>query len=154
MTARPPARLLVHASTVALGEAGVLIRGASGSGKSDLALRLIDGGARLIADDQTLVFRRGGALVARLPEGVPKDTVGRLEVRGVGILRVPRRASARLVLAVQLASGPLERSPEPRVCRYLGLTLPLIRLDPKEASAAAKVRLAARWRRRSIMPPP
>jgi serine kinase of HPr protein (carbohydrate metabolism regulator) len=131
----------VHGTAVALGEVGVLLRGASGSGKSDLALRLIDGGARLVADDRTLLRREGGLLLASAPPPI----AGRLEVRGIGILAVPSVASCALRLVVDLvAPGAVERLPEPRTARLLGLDLPLISLAPFEASAAAKLRLAAR----------
>jgi serine kinase of HPr protein (carbohydrate metabolism regulator) len=131
----------VHATTVELAGAGVLLRGASGSGKSDLALRLVDGGARLVADDRTLLRREGDALIASAPPTI----AGRLEVRGIGILTVPSVASCPLRLVVDLvASGAVERLPEPRYARFLGLDLPLISLAPFEASAVAKLRLAAR----------
>ncbi len=76
--------LLVHATAVAIEGEAVLLRGPSGSGKSDLALRLIDGGAQLVADDQTLLRRAGGRVLASAPPAI----AGLLEVRGVGVVRV------------------------------------------------------------------
>lgn len=133
----------VHASCVVIGATGVLLRGPSGSGKSDLALRLIDGGARLVADDRVDLERdpdSGGLLAA-----APRALAGLIEVRGLGIVRLPAVARARLGLVVDLcAAAAVPRLPEPRRCAYLGLTLPLLAVAPFETSAAAKLRLAAR----------
>lgn len=142
----PPQRDLTvarrHASCVAIGDDGVLLLGASGAGKSDLALRLIDGGARLVADDQVVIERCGDHLIARAPEGLR----GLIEVRGVGILRVPPRARTRLVLAVEL-TWPMDRLPGRAQFLLLGVRLPLIMLDPFAASAPAALRLALRAER-------
>ena len=153
--AKPRRRIVVHGTTVALGRVGVLIRGRSGAGKSDLALRLIDEGARLVADDLTQLDLARGGLRASVPETVPARLLGRIEVRGLGIFAVPRRPSARLGLVVDLRPGGVfERLPAPSHWRCLGRAVPLIVLDPASPSAAAKVRLAARVRRRSIIPLP
>ena len=131
----------VHGTTVEIAGIGVLLRGNPGSGKSDLALRLIDGGARLVADDRTLLRRDGARLVASAPATI----AGRLEVRGVGILTMPSVGEAVLRLVVDLvAPDVVERLPEPRSVALLGLELPLLSLAPFEASAPAKLRLAAR----------
>lgn len=131
----------VHGTSVALGGDGILLRGPSGSGKSDLALRLIDGGGRLVADDQTELHLSGDDVAMTAPATI----AGRLEVRGVGILRVPDVVAAPLRLVVDLVPGDaVERLPEPATCDYLGQRFPLIRLAPFEASAPAKVRLALR----------
>ncbi len=132
-------RMLIHATTVAIGGKGVLIRGAPGSGKSDLALRLIDAGARLVADDQTEIARVGRGLVAR----APKTIFGKLEVRGIGIVKVRAVKQARLVLAVDLVRpDQVERLPDPEWVELLNVRIPLIRLAPFEISAPAKLRLA------------
>jgi len=134
-----PAMILVHGTTVALGGEGVLLRGPSGSGKSDLALRLIDGGARLVADDQTELTRTPNGLVAACPASI----AGKIEVRGVGILTVAMVASAPLRVVVDLVrAGRVERLPEPQFCEYLQCSLPLLALAPFEASTPAKIRLA------------
>src|SRR5690606_32729552 len=75
----------IHATCVALGDTGILLRGRSGSGKSDLALRLIDGGALLVADDRVALSLEGGRVIARPPAAL----AGYLEVRGVGPMPVP-----------------------------------------------------------------
>jgi serine kinase of HPr protein (carbohydrate metabolism regulator) len=131
--------ILVHGTTVALEGEGVLLRGPSGSGKSDLALRLIDGGARLVADDQTELTRSPNGLIARSPASI----AGKMEVRGVGILRVPTVLNAPVRLVVDLVSpGRVERLPEPQFCEYLQYSLPLLALAAFEASTPAKIRLA------------
>jgi HPr kinase/phosphorylase len=131
----------VHATSVALGGEGILLRGPSGSGKSDLALRLIDEGARLVADDQTELERVGAGIEMRAPVTI----AGRIEARGLGIVPVPSVAAAPLRLVVDLvAPAAVERLPEPEFCSLLGLSLPLLRLAPFAASATAKLRLALR----------
>ncbi|MBU6498144.1 MAG: HPr kinase/phosphatase C-terminal domain-containing protein [Rhodospirillales bacterium] len=121
----------VHASCVARDGAGVLLVGPSGSGKSDLALRMLDRGFALVADDRVEI--EGG--MARAPAAL----AGLLEVRGLGILRLPHLAEARLALAVELG-GEVARLPAPG--RHVATGLPLIRLDPAPASAAQRVALA------------
>ena len=133
--------LLVHATAVAIDGGAVLLRGPPGCGKSDLALRLIDGGARLIADDQAVLLRRDNRIQVRAPATI----VGLLEVRGVGILRLDTLDEVRLALVVDLVpAAQVERLPELRCERVLGLAVPLIALAPFEASAAAKLRFALR----------
>jgi HPr kinase/phosphorylase len=129
----------VYGTSVALGGDGILLQGPSGSGKSDLALRLIDAGALLVADDQTELTVLGDALRMTAPAAI----AGRIEVRGVGILRVPSVASAILRLVVALVPPErIERLPEPQVCEFLGRSVPLLALAPFAASAPAKLRLA------------
>lgn len=124
---------------MAIGGAGVLLRAPSGSGKSDLALRLIDAGARLVADDQVVIHRRGD----RLSASAPPEIRGRMEVRGLGICDMPSVASAPIVLVVDLVpDDEIERLPAPASCAYLGVSVPLVSIAPFNSSAAAKVRLA------------
>lgn len=138
----------VHGTCVELAGIGVLLRGPSGSGKSDLALRLIDRGARLVADDRVELRLEKGAIAASAPGPI----AGRMEARGIGIHEIPSVAETRLGLVVDLVeSGRIERLPEPQVCNLLGVSLPLVRLVAFEASAGAKVRLAARALGQGIM---
>ena len=124
---------------------GVLIRGASGSGKSDLALRMIDGGGRLVADDRVDLSVSDARDGARLVAQAPDILRGRIEVRGLGILRLPALDSVAVSLVVDLVSGDaIERLPGRRTCAYLEVELPLLALDPFEAAAAVKLRVAAR----------
>jgi HPr kinase/phosphorylase len=128
----------VHGSCVAIDGRAVLLRGEPGSGKSDLALRLIDAGACLVADDQTELIRRGAAIMAAAPAAI----AGRIEIRGVGILACPSIATARLRLVVDLvAADEVERLPEARSCVYLDRPIALLRLAPFEASTPAKIRV-------------
>lgn len=131
--------MLVHATTILVEDVGVLLRGPSGSGKSDLALRMIDGGAKLVADDQTELRCSEGVVVA----SAPASLAGLIEVRGLGIVLLDAVASARLGLVVDLVNPEqVDRLPESNRLELLGISLPLRRLAPFEASAAAKLRLA------------
>ena len=131
--------VLVHATAVAIGGRAVLLRGPSGSGKSDLALRLIDAGARLVSDDQTRIWRNGNVLMTR----APKPIAGLIEVRGVGIVRLEPLPMARLALIADLvAVQHVERLPEPSSETIFGLTIPRVAIAPFEASAPIKLRLA------------
>ena len=134
----------IHASCAARGEAGVLLIGAPGSGKSDLLLRLLDHGFSLVADDRVLVEGR----MARAPDAL----AGLLEVRGLGVVRLPFRAAARIELVAGMASpaasqGASQNASQvasvarmPAVEAYMGV--PFIRLDPRPASAPAKLAIA------------
>ena len=135
------APLLMHGTAVAIDGAAVLLRGSSGAGKSDLALRLIAAGARLVADDQSELRRVDDAIVVRAPAAI----AGLIEVRGVGILRVDYLDEAPLALVVDLVpSTEVERIPDDRFEVVLGLPIRMIALAPFEASAVAKLRLARR----------
>ena len=150
-----PDHLFIQATCVVVDGLGVLLRGPSGSGKSELALQLIDGGARLVADDGIEVRRQGERLFARLPRSAPESVRGRIELRGLGILPAPTVAEASLDLVIDLVpTDALERLPEPMTVELLGVAIPLLRLSAEEPSAAAKVRLAVRAGPRSIIPPP
>ena len=127
----------VHASCIAFEGMGVLLRGPPGAGKSDLALRAVEAGARLVADDLVALDLRDGRVWASpLPQAG-----GRLEVRGVGIVRLPALDGAPLVLLADLAAP--ERLPERDFEPVLGQPLRRIRLAPFEISAAIKLRIAA-----------
>lgn len=120
---------------------GVLFRGSTGSGKSDLALRLIDGGARLIADDYTELSSENSTLMARAPETIR----GLLEVRGIGILNIGGALQAELGVVIDLVTAEqVDRRPEDESTELLGMRIPLFRLTPLEASSPAKVRLVVR----------
>jgi serine kinase of HPr protein (carbohydrate metabolism regulator) len=133
------APLLVHATSVAIEGRAVLIAGASGTGKSDLALRLIDRGARLIADDQTRLERREDRLIA----SAPSEIKGLIEVRGLGIVSVPVVDEAPVALVAELVgAAAIERMPAPDWSDFLGVRVRRIKLAPFEASAVAKLHLA------------
>ena len=128
----------IHASCVAIDGRGVLIAGPSGSGKSDLALRLIDRGARLVSDDYTQIAERDGVLYATAPATI----AGRIEVRGIGI--VPVEFASDVPVALFVDAGEPERMPEPASWAMAGAVIPRICLLLCEASAPIKVELALR----------
>jgi len=139
MNGRQPVHGTAAASwTPGRGWRAVLITGPAGAGKSDLALRLIGRGWRLVADDYAHIVASGDALYAVAPETI----AGRIEARGVGIVPACTRGLTRLSLAVELTDQPPERLPEPESRTVEGLDLPLLRLRGFEASAVEKVAAA------------
>ncbi|HEX8841157.1 MAG TPA: HPr kinase/phosphatase C-terminal domain-containing protein [Sphingomicrobium sp.] len=128
----------VHASTVARDGRAVLITGPSGSGKSDLALRLLDRGFTLVSDDRTIVRKDGDRLVASAPPNI----AGKLEIRGIGIVDVETAADVPVALLVELTSDIQRLPDDSRERPILGVSLPLISIDAMTASAPSKVALA------------
>ncbi len=135
MTVPPGER--VHASCVAIGGRGVLLAGCSGAGKSDLALRLIDRGAKLVSDDYTELRRVGETLLAQAPATI----AGKIEVRGVGLVELPEAAGIPVCLYADLDSIP-ERLPEAAAIRLAGVDIPLVALAALEPSAPLKLEQA------------
>lgn len=128
----------LHVSCVAIGERAVLIEGRSGAGKSDLALRLIDRGARLVSDDYTLVVRDRQALLATAPATI----AGKIEVRGIGIVTMPHVERVAVALLVELRDD-IERMPLDMPVRSIaGIKVPVIAVEGHYASAPIKVELA------------
>ena len=137
MTGRLSSEML-HATTVAKGGRAVVITGRSGSGKSDLALRLFDRGFVLVSDDQTLISRSGDRLIASAPPTIS----GMLEVRGIGIVEMATVSDVPVCLVVELADS-VDRMPEAGLTQsIIGIALPLMGIDGRAASAPAKVELA------------
>ncbi|MDP9195870.1 MAG: HPr kinase/phosphatase C-terminal domain-containing protein [Pseudomonadota bacterium] len=132
----------LQATCIAIGQTGILLRGPSGSGKSDLALRLMDTGTELVADDQVLLSVRDGLLYARCPASIQ----GLLEVRGLGIIRLPFRPEVQIRAIIDLLpeGARPERLPEPETETLLGIKIPRFSLNPFHASASARVRMIAR----------
>jgi len=129
----------IHATCVSIDDVGLLIRGPSGIGKSDLALRLIDKGARLVADDRVDLLVSNNDVIAH----APATLAGLLEVRGLGILSFPLLDAAVIRLVVDLVKPEdVTRLPDQRMTEILGIDVPAVTLDPFEASAITKVQLA------------
>ena len=111
----------VHASSVELDGLGILIKGKSGSGKSQLALKLIMLGANLIADDQTSVFMENDQVFLQAPVSLPPG----LEIRGVGMVNAPSSKKARLKVVVDLDNSESKRLPyAKRSINILGYSFP------------------------------
>lgn len=136
----PAAQIDIHASCVAVGDVGVLLRGPSGSGKSDLALRLIEGGAKLVADDRVDLHSDGTNLIAAAPPAL----AGLIEAVGLGPLAIPYRTEVTVGLIVDLVPRrSVERLPEPASETVLGIDVPYFHLDAFGAATPAKLRLLA-----------
>lgn len=127
----------IHATCVAIGGRAVLLAGPSGSGKSDLALRLIDRGAMLVSDDYTLLEPRDGRLLARPPERI----AGLIELRGIGLVTRPYCPEAPVALLIDLG-GARERLPEAATRTIAGVAIPVVTLAALEPSAPIKVEAA------------
>lgn len=132
--------MIVHAGLIARRMAGawrgVLIEGPSGAGKTDLALRCLADGFRMVADDRTLLWISGGRVFGRAPDAL----AGRVEVRGLDVVEEPAAPFAEVVMIARCA--PAERIPDPEFEQRLGTALPLLRLAPLEASAPQKLHRA------------
>ena len=135
---------MVHATCIAFDGKAILLRGSPGSGKSDLAIRALAEGARLIADDQVVLTSDGETVQASAPDALR----GMIEVRGLGIIRVESDPKAPVALVADLsdpqttAAEMIERIPYRRDCTVMGVTLPWFKIAPFQASAVSKLRLA------------
>ena len=139
--ARFESMIHLHATCVSISGTGILIRGASGSGKSDLALRLIDHDAELVSDDYCEITIEAGRLMAAAPASI----AGKLEVRGFGIVSLPHIAKVVVGLIVDLCKAhEIERLPDTTTTVIENIAVPWLKLDPFSASAAHKVRMAVR----------
>lgn len=128
----------IHATCVAIEGNGLLLMGASGSGKSDLALRLIDRGAILVSDDYTALAIADG----RLRASPPTSIAGLLEIRHIGIVNLSYVIDVPIALAIALDEKP-ERMPDrPAMIDLLGISLPCVALAGLEASASVKAEIA------------
>ncbi len=132
--------MILHAGLIALRLGGVwrgaLLRGEAGAGKSDLMLRALGLGFRLVADDRTLVWSSGGAVYGRAPE----QLCGLIELRGLGIVGEPALPLAEVALVVSCGADPVvERMPEPAFETIAGVSIPLLILRVRDASAPAKL---------------
>lgn len=140
----PPTSGPIHATAVALfcpdGWRGALLSGPSGTGKSDLALRLVASGWRLIGDDYVHVWASGVRLYA-----APVQTIaGRIEARGLGILTLPHRLSSRIFLVSDCGHERVERLPAAQFTTIAGIRLPRLDIDVRPASAVETLTRAIR----------
>jgi len=131
---------MVHGSAIAIHGSGVLLLGPSGSGKSDLALRLVDRGAKLICDDVVHIENNNS-----LPQlACAPNIAGKIEVRGIGICPIDFVDSAPLRLVVQLAQHVDRMPPEHQRITIAGYSTPIFKLSPFQPSSAIKVEWALR----------
>ena len=122
----------IHATAIKINNKGVLFLGKSGSGKSDLSLRMIiEHNAKIIADDRVIV--------KNIIASAPTNLKGLIEIRGIGIINLDYVSQSKIDLVVNLISDKIERLPENRYYSIENLMLPLIELNPFEASAPAKL---------------
>jgi len=129
----------IHGTCISIDGKGVLLRGPSGCGKSDLALRLIDRGAKLVADDRVALTAEAGALIASAPEILQ----GLLEIRGIGLVEIEALPSSPLHLIIDLVEAhQVDRMPEQASEFVSSIEIPRIALYSFEASATAKVLMA------------
>lgn len=127
----------IHATCVAIGGRAVLITGPSGSGKSDLALRLIDRGATLVSDDYTVLTRIGDALHATPPATI----AGRMEVRGIGVIARPYITDIPVALIVRI-DQEVPRMPDARTHAILDVAIREVALAPFPVATPIKIELA------------
>ncbi|MBA3814100.1 MAG: serine/threonine protein kinase [Alphaproteobacteria bacterium] len=128
--------LLTHGTCVDIKGSGVLIRGNPGMGKSSLALQLMDRGALLVSDDQTILSLETGQVVA----GPPSSLKGMMEVRGIGLCTFPFQQKSYLKLCVEICEKrELERLPETLFIEYHQVKIPLLKLEKNELLGAIKV---------------
>jgi len=137
-TPRQPLHATVAALRLGGAWRGVLIQGRSGAGKSDLALRLMQDGWRLVGDDWVEVFACEGALYAAAPATI----AGRMEVRGLGVVSRPFLPLTRIALSLHLTQEPVERMPEAAQDVIDGIAIARLVLDPRPASAPLVVAAA------------
>lgn len=131
---------IIHATLVDFNGKGILLRGKSKSGKSDLALRLIaDKGAKLVADDMVILRFENGYVIGQAPENLQ----GLLEVRGIGIAQLPYVAETRIYLLADLIEdvSQIERMPKDAQESIFGVEIKQIDLYAKENSAPEKILL-------------
>jgi HPr kinase/phosphorylase len=145
-------QICLHGTCVSVNGEGVLILGGPGTGKSDLALRLIDEPGfgvseslmrgKLISDDQVIITRHENRLVASAPANIS----GKLEIRGLDIVTLATRSSIHLSLVVKLQTySAIDRHPDHATFDILGLALPLVEIDGNSSSAPARLRAALHW---------
>jgi serine kinase of HPr protein (carbohydrate metabolism regulator) len=132
------AQQMIHATAVAINNQGIIIVGPSGSGKSDLAIRLIDRGARLVSDDQVLTSRQEDFVILNAPASI----AGKIELYSVGIFDIPFVSDVRLDMIVQLTDDAERYPMDVQLELLLGMHISSIKLDGRTSSAPIKVEMA------------
>lgn len=128
----------LHATCVTLKGKGVLICGKPGSGKSSLALQLMDRGALLVSDDQTFLTQKGETLIAQPPSSLK----GLLEVRGVGICPFPHQDQSPIALWVDICEEKdVERLPNQDFIEYYTIQVPYLKIKKNDPLGAIKVEI-------------
>lgn len=141
MTHPPQEAATVHATSIAIDGRAVLLMGASGAGKSDLALRLIDRGATLVSDDYTCCTPRDGRLIASAPPSI----IGRMEVRGIGIIAMPHLQNVPVAIAIALGDNAPRMPDDPLPTMMIaGTAIPVAALSALEPSTPIKVEMLLR----------
>ena len=125
--------ITLHATCVCVQDRGILILGASGSGKSSLALQLMALGARLVSDDRTILTPADAAVIATAPAPI----AGLIEARGVGLIKVDAASSAKVALVVDLDQAETERLPQDHRHEVCGRDFPCLHHAPSPHFAAA-----------------
>lgn len=128
----------IHATMVSIFNKGVLLIGKSGSGKSDLALRMIvEKGAKLVADDRVILTTENGELYGEAPENIS----GKLEVRGIGISDFEFIKKSKINLCIELCSSrdEVERMPVDENITFLGISITKIKIYPFDCSTLCKI---------------
>jgi len=136
----------VHGTSVSIDGDGVLFRGPPGSGKSDLALRMINFGAQLVSDDQVCLTRRNDNIFMSSPPTIRNS----LEVRGIGIVNTIVQKEAPLILVLNmLPNNATNRMPVWQLCTFFDIKVPALEFAPFEISAHLKVKLAINLARKN-----
>mgnify|MGYP001273903919 FL=1 len=136
----------VHGTSVSIDGDGVLFRGPPGSGKSDLALRMINFGAQLVSDDQVCMTRRNNNIFMSSPPTIRNS----MEVRGIGIVNTIAQKEAPLILVLNmLPNNVTSRMPIWQLCTFLDIKVPAVEFAPFEISAHLKVKLAINLARKN-----
>ena len=136
----------VHGTSVSIDGYGVLFRGPPGSGKSDLALRMINFGAQLVSDDQVCLTRRNDNIFMSSPPTIRNS----LEVRGIGIVDTIAQKEAPLILVLNmLPNNVTSRMPIWQLCTFFDIKVPAVEFAPFEISAHLKVKLAINLARKN-----
>ena len=134
---------VLHATAVAVRGRGLLICGASGSGKSALALEMMARGALLVSDDRVIADRQGDTIRLNAPDAIR----GMIEARGIGLLNAVPARDVALAAILDLDARETDRLPPYRTRDLLGLEFPLLHTPASSYLSAALVQYLCAGRR-------